>query len=155
MLSKFEIIIFFLTDNRPNLIVDESMYNQEELHNLTAALSREKADMTMSEDRFSEEKENFKLQLIQSIDDISCPEELEAAKKIIASIQPTIMALRNSQKELTLKINKNVPHNKNICHQRRLFQTKKIKSKQKNQFVKPNSQEANNIAFDLLHTVIE
>nr|CAI5828066.1 unnamed protein product [Callosobruchus analis] len=73
---------FGCKDDTPNLIVAGGVYNQEGLNNLTAALSREKAEM--SEDRFSAEEEKLKLQIMQSMDDLSSLKELEAAKKIEA-----------------------------------------------------------------------
>lgn len=77
-------------------------------------------------------------------------EELEALKKIMRPMQPTLAAIRTSRSHLRSK-QTNQPHNKKIQPQRRLFSTKNKPKRKKCVLRKPTTEEQLKLAINMLN----
>lgn len=95
-------------------------------------------------------KENF-LSMLKSA---TTMEQVDIFDKAIAPIGPILAGMSstnfstNCKTPVHAKIT--VPHNKKILPQRRMFTTKKSKTKRKAKVSKPNSEESNAIAYNLM-----
>lgn len=85
------------------------------------------------------------------MDSIQSDAHFDVLKKLVAPIEPTLkaaVAKDNLDTRTILKERSQIPHNKKIEQQRRLFSTKK-KNKRTNKFKKPSTEERNQIAVSL------
>ncbi|KAJ8910232.1 hypothetical protein NQ315_015924 [Exocentrus adspersus] len=105
-----------------------------------------------TESSLEEAKKKIFLQLTEQFNDISSFEELEAVKKIIAPIKPTIDALRYQKENINLAFpsTSRTPSNKKIVPQRKFFPTKKNIKRKRAKLLKPSSEEANLLAIKAL-----
>lgn len=144
---KLIILSFIFTEN--NLVVDLNPQDAE-ISGIVQALSTNKQ---VCDGQLLVEKRTYALRLVQEeLLKITSMEEMDAALKILAPLKPTLAAVR-SQQELANNFpvaSTSTPHNKNIMPQRRIFSTKKGR-KPKATMAKPSAEEADNIAFQLLH----
>lgn len=129
-----------------NLVIDTITNEKlEESTNLTKSVSNpNKNDNKI----LLEEQQKLLASLQQQILGTRSLEEIELIKNIIAPIKPTLDAVRNSSSHL-LNTVQNVPHNKKIEPQRRLFTTKK--SQKKRVLTAPTTDEGNVLALQLLN----
>lgn len=102
-----------------------------------------------------EKKEKLRADLNSTINIIKSDEQLKAFKKLIDPARSTMAAIENQQSACSLfkrmQNTQNLSHNKNIPQQRHLYKTKKSTTKTCRPFAKPDSDEANNIALNLLY----
>lgn len=112
-------------------------------------------DTPISEENIASEKENLKKQFIEAIDSITTKEQVEVFQNILKSLGPTMRAVSSKSEHLFSTAsnpnssNTNIPHNKNIEHQR-IFSTKTKRRKVDSAIVKPTPEESQNIALSLL-----
>lgn len=80
-----------------NMVINDDImtHNQEGLQ-IVEVLSKTK--INLKETQFSVKKEKIKQQMIQIIDSLTSSEELDIVEKIIAPLQPTLTAFKNSKK---------------------------------------------------------
>lgn len=97
------------------------------------------------------EREKIRTHMNIILDNIQTTSEIEALKKLIAPIEPTLLAVTQQNKSFhENKQSNKVPANKKVTPQRRLYSTKKSK-KRRIKLKKPLNEEANAIALRLLN----
>lgn len=134
------------------MINESQNENKEEEEMITRAVSGNRKPMDC-EENVKKEIEKINLICMQATAHIVSMEECEAVKKIINSIEPTLLAIKNqSNNKNTFLLSKNTSSNKNIEPQRRLFKTTKIKTNTNKDslFAKPTSREVDELALNLL-----
>lgn len=130
----------YFTHDCPDFIVDEKKDSQEELR-IIEALSKTKTDVTKAQ--FSVSKENFKFEMLQIIDSLTNSQELDFSKNMLAPLQPTLSAFRNSKTKLYEKLYHKVPHNKNK------------KTTSKGDFTRPRKQHQREKFFSWRYQIVE
>ncbi|XP_072384456.1 uncharacterized protein [Diabrotica undecimpunctata] len=97
---------------------------------------------------FNNKKESIKVKFLELLDSATSIQQLEVFEKAIAPIAPTLSALTVSNFSSPASTNINVPHNKKIQMQHRLFSTKKKNTRTKIQ--KPSSEETDLLSLSLV-----
>lgn len=143
----------FLVLGDYDLIIDESKSTSTvtEIPTIVEILGKSGGN---SSGNLEEEKRSFKIWLCTQVDRISSMEQLAAAKRINAPLEPTLNALvRNEERARGLVVldNKRIPHNKKIPTQRCQFSTKKKNKSDKRSLKKPCDSDINTKALQLLH----
>ncbi|XP_050512584.1 uncharacterized protein LOC126888397 [Diabrotica virgifera virgifera] len=132
------------------LLVSEDVHDNEERKLIETLISKKKEIGSSLDDK----KVQVKAELISIIDSITSNEQLEALQRLMAPIRPTLAAIEKQHIQCTSwKSCHNLPKNKNIPQQRRLYKTKKSNIKKNKILAKPGSEESNRIAQNLLYPV--
>lgn len=97
-----------------------------------------------------EAKKEVILQFTKQVNGLSSFKELEAIKKIIVPIKPTIDAL-NYQKDMAFPSTSRIPSNKKNVPQRNFFCTKKGIKTKRSKLLKPSPVAANMLAVRALN----
>lgn len=131
------------------MVIDENVLSkEEETTNLVSSLSTNKS---VESQVLFEEQQKLAQTLQECIFKTQSLDEIDAIKKIVASIPPTLEAIRtNIINRKSFPPSKRTPGNKKIEPQRRLFKTKKTFKRNKTLPV-PSVKENDIIAISLLH----
>mgnify|MGYP007063902126 CR=1 FL=1 len=133
----------------PSFIVDELKNNEAEI--LIATLNNKETDEKSSALTLEARKSRTLNMLQEVISSASSMEEMDAIDEIVAKIKPTISAM-HSKIGIFTSISRNIPANKNVEPQRRLFSTKKSSSKLSKSFQSMDTEEKKKIALSLIIT---
>lgn len=132
-----------------HISIDEHVLEQQQIVAEIATSNK-----TKNEHWFREKKEEIKqklLNMVNILDNINAPNELNEFEKIITLFEPTWEAVKANYK-FSQNENKPVPHNKKIIGQRRLFSTRKYKQKISTRSIRvPTSVEAQSVLISLLN----
>lgn len=140
-------------------MIDESNNEKkQEEQKILKAVSTNKRKVT-SEEMVTREIEQLNFTFMQATANIVFMEEVEAAKKLVSSLQPTFIAIKNKLHNTNVLLPSeaiaSTSTSKNIKPQRRLYKTKKNKkTAEKNKglrLAKPNNSEIEKLALTLLH----
>ncbi|CAG9828393.1 unnamed protein product [Diabrotica balteata] len=99
---------------------------------------------------FNDKKESIKVKFLELLESASSIQQLEVFEKAIAPIAPTLSALTVSNFSSPASTHINVPHNKKIQMQRRLFSTKKKTKITRTKIQKPSSEETDLLSLNLV-----
>ncbi|XP_072390135.1 uncharacterized protein [Diabrotica undecimpunctata] len=99
---------------------------------------------------FNNKKESIKVKFLELLDSATSIQQLEVFEKAIAPIAPTLSALTVLNFSSPASTNINVPHNKKIQMQRRLFSTKKKMKNTRTKIQKPSSEETDLLSLSLV-----
>lgn len=133
----------FLLDDDDNLLIQ----SDDEKMALINAVTKTKSEMEKS---LEEAKKEVILQFTKQVNGLSSFKELEAVKKIIVPIKPTIDALKY-QKDMAFPSTSRIPSNKKIVPQRKFFCTKKGIKTKRSKLLKPSPVAANMLAVRALN----
>ncbi|CAG9760581.1 unnamed protein product [Ceutorhynchus assimilis] len=124
-----------------NLVIDINQ-NHAEISGLAKSLSITRP-VSNGQQQVDERKKKLLHRVQEQLLYVNSLDEIEAAERILAPLEPTLAAVRNQQQSTSNFMNSSssTPHNKNIQPQRRLFAAKQCRKKKKT-LEKPSAEEA-------------
>lgn len=130
------------------LIIEENP-TKTETEAIVAEISRNK--QSDSNSGLLQRKEKTTQKFLELLNSLSTLEEIDIFDKIMASVQPTLCAVRENKSNFLPVSNKQEPPNKNIVPQRmKLKSTIKKKGKKKSEMCNPSRKEAFKLSLSLL-----